>query len=285
MKRLFQNKIFMVAAILVIVFVAATALFAVFGQEGSSLHRIAETIVSPFQKVFTAGWSKLAHFSDAMTRYEELEAENEELKTRIREMEELIRDADSYRLENEQLKELLGMEESNPELDFVSAVAIAWNDASWSSVFTINKGSADGIEVGDAVVVDAGMVGVVTAVSRGSAEVSTIIDTSVSLSVSVFQSDLEVVGGGEFSLMKKGCMKLSDIPLGSSVRLGDTVMTEENGGIPGGILVGTITEIETEGHGMSAYGVVAPSVNIDSLDQVFVVTDFTRTVAEEDPDQ
>lgn len=274
MKKIFRNKIFMAAAILVIVFVAVTVLFAVFGKEGSTVQRAAETVVSPFQKVFTAGWSRLSHFSKAMTKYDELEAENEELKARIREMEALIRDAESYREENQQLRALLGMEEKNPDTELVSALVIAWNDASWSSVFTINKGSSDGIEVGDAVIVDAGLVGIVTAVSRRNAEVSTVLDTSVKIVMNIFQSDLEVVGGGEFSLMKEGMLRVSDIPLGSNVKLGDTIMTEENGGVPGGILVGTISGIKTEAHGMSDYAVVTPSADIEKLSQVFVVTDY-----------
>ena len=282
MRRLFKNKIFMVAAILVVVFIGASALFAVFGPEGSSLHRVAATVVAPFQNLFSAGWTKFSHFSAAMTKYDELEAENEELRARIREMEALIRDAESYRAENEQLKELLHMEEANPEMELVSANVIAWNDEQWSSVFTLNKGSADGIEVGDAVMVDAGLAGVVTAVSRGSCEVSTVVDTSVSLHMSVYQSDLEVIGGGEFELMKKDLLRLSNIPLGVSVKTGDTVMTEEHGNVPGGILVGTVSSIETEPHGMASFAVVSPSVRLDSLGQVFVVTDFTRTVIEED---
>ncbi|MBR4941729.1 MAG: rod shape-determining protein MreC [Clostridia bacterium] len=282
MKRLFGNKIFMVVAILVILFVGASALFAVFGPEGSSLHRVAASVVSPFQNLFTAGAERVSRLTAAVTKYEELEAENEALKAQIRDMEAIIRDADSYRIENEQLKALLGMEEANPEMDLVSALVIAWNDEQWSSVFTVNKGTADGIEVGDAVIVDAGLVGVVTAVSRGSAEVSTLIDTSVSLHMSIYQSDLEVIGGGEFSLMKKNKLRLSNIPLGGNVKMGDTVMTEEYGEVPGGILVGTVSAIDTEGHGMASYATVTPSASLNGLDQVFIVTDFARDVAEED---
>ncbi len=282
MKGIFKNKIFMVAAIIVVVLAAATALFSVFGPEGSSLQRIAQTVVSPVQNLFSAGFTKISHFSAAMTKYDELEAKNAELEARIRELEGLIRDAESYKEENEQLKELLKLETANPEMDLVSALIIAWNDEQWSSVFTVNKGSADGIEVGDAVIVDAGLVGIVTAVSRGSCEVSTLIDTAVSLHLNIYQNDLEVIGGGEFSLMKKDKMRLSDIPLGASVKVGDTVMTEENGNVPGGILVGNVSEIMTEGHGMSSYAVVDPEADLDRLHQVFVVTDFTRSVSGEE---
>lgn len=274
----------MVAGILIVGVIAASALFAVFGPEDSPIHGAAQTVVAPFQKLFSSGWSKFSKFSDAMTKYEELEAENEALRAQIREMEALVRDAESYQAENKQLKELLNMEEANPALDLVSANVIAWNDEQWSSVFTINKGAADGVELGDAVIVDAGLAGVVTAVSRGSAEVSTIIDTSVSLHVSIYQSDLEVIGGGDFELMKKGKMRLSDIPLGGSVKMGDTVVSEEYGGVPGGLLVGTVNFIDTEAHGMASYGTASPSVNLKTLKQVFVVTDFTRTVLEEDSD-
>ena len=86
-KRLFGNKIFMVVAILVILFVGASALFAVFGPEGSSLHRVAASVVSPFQNLFTAGAERVSRLTAAVTKYEELEAENEALKAQIRDME------------------------------------------------------------------------------------------------------------------------------------------------------------------------------------------------------
>ena len=274
----------MVAAILVVAVIAFSALFSVFGPEDSILHKAAQAVVSPFQKVMSVGWGKLTHFTEAMTKYEELEAENESLKARIRDMEALVRDAENYREENRRLKELLGMEEANPSLDLVSASVIAWNDEQWSSVFTVNKGSADGVELGDAVIVDAGLAGIVTSVSRGSAEVSTVIDTSVSLHVCIYQGDLEVIGGGDFELMKKNRIRLSDIPLGGNVKIGDTVVTEENGGVPGGILVGTVNFIDTEAHGMASYGTASPSVKLESLEQVFIVTGFDRAVSAEDSD-
>ncbi|MBQ5973285.1 MAG: rod shape-determining protein MreC [Oscillospiraceae bacterium] len=282
MKNVFRNKIFMVAAILVVVLVAATAAFAVFGREGSSLQQAAETVVSPFQKLFSGLWGRLTHFSDAMTKYDELQEENERLRAEIRDMQELIRDAEAYRAENEQLRALLDMREGNEEMELISANLIAWNDASWSSVFTVNRGSGDGVAVGDAVIVDAGLVGVVTAVTRSTAEVSTLADTAVSMPMRVFQCGLTAVGGGDFRLMSAGKLRLSDLPPESGIRIGDTVMTEESRGVPGGILVGVVSEIETEGHGMAAYAVVDAAVPLDRLGQVFIVTDYVRTKLPED---
>ena len=47
------------------------------------------------------------------------------------------------------------------------------------------------------------------------------------------------------------------------------------GMIPAGLMIGTLTAVQTEAGGQIEYGIVEPQANLDSLVQVFIVKDFT----------
>ena len=41
-----------------------------------------------------------------------------------------------------------------------------------------------------------------------------------------------------------------------------------------GLVIGTVTNVQTEAGGQIEYGIVEPQANIDSLVQVFIIKDF-----------
>jgi rod shape-determining protein MreC len=157
-----------------------------------------------------------------------------------------------------------------------SALIIAWNDTSWSSVFTINKGSNSGISVNDCVMTEDGLAGIVTKVEYNYSEVNTIIDTEASLGAADQRTGVIAVAKGDFSLMKESKLRLSNIALGSDVKNGDKIKTIGISEIfPPDIVIGTVDYVKTEKSGMNDYAVITPSVNLNGLTQVFVVVDFT----------
>ena len=80
---------------------------------------------------------------------------------------------------------------------------------------------------------------------------------------------------GEYSFMKNKQAKLTFLADGAHIYVGDEVLTSGNGGaFPQGLVIGTITAVQTEAGGQIEYGVVEPQVVFDSLVQVFVIKDF-----------
>ena len=138
MRRFFQNKAVVIALILIAVVLLASAALSIFAKGTSLPYRIANAIVSPFQKGFTAAKNGVASFWDAHTKYDALLKENEALKDELRAVKELIGDAARYRSENETLRALLDIRKQYANLTIDTASVIAWNDRAWSSAFTIN---------------------------------------------------------------------------------------------------------------------------------------------------
>ncbi len=247
-----------------------------FGNEGSPLGKMSRAVLSPFQKSFTFLSVQTKKIFAAYTRYNTLLKENEELKAQIRDMQELIRDAETNAKENEELRALLGMREKYREYDIISATIIGWNETAWSSVFTVNKGSKDGIEKGDAVITDDGLVGFVTSVDSGSCVISTVLDSSVSVGAWISRNRLTAVARGTLQLMGDNRLELTYIPKGSDILVGDSVVTSGiSGAVPSGLLLGRVEIIKSSLDGLSDVAVIVPAVTVARLTSVYIIRDFT----------
>ncbi|MBR4304063.1 MAG: rod shape-determining protein MreC [Clostridia bacterium] len=148
----------------------------------------------------------------------------------------------------------------------------------YTSTFTINRGSIDGIEVGDCVMTDAGFVGYISSVALRSAEVITLINIDTKLACIVSRTRETVVVEGDFVLASDGCLKMPYLKNDVDLQTGDIIETSGATELfPKGIIVGTVKAVRREDHGISSYAVIEPAVDIEKLHTVFVVKDFEIT--------
>ena len=146
----------------------------------------------------------------------------------------------------------------------------------WSSVLTIDAGSAEGLEKNDSVVTARGMVGYISELSEHSAQVTTVIDSNMSAGAMVNRTGELGVAEGNYQLMGDGKLKVSYLSKDADVVVGDTVQTSGTGGIfPKGLAIGTVESVQTESDGMSNYAVLTPMVDITSLTNVYIITEVT----------
>ena len=157
-----------------------------------------------------------------------------------------------------------------------SSKIVLWSSSNWSSSFTISKGSASGIELGDPVITEYGVVvGQITELGTTWATVSTLVD--VDMSVGAFVGDTGTSGMvvGEYSFMKRNQAKLTYMADGAQIFVGDVVLTSGSGGaFPAGLVIGTLSAVKTESGGQLEYGVVEPGCDFSQLVQVFIIKDF-----------
>lgn len=111
-----------------------------------------------------------------------------------------------------------------------------------NNVITINKGSADGIQSGMAVIsAGRGVVGIIRDVSDHLATIESLLNKDAKISVSIKSTNAlgSLVWGDRNSNYRKAYIK--DIPNHFKVKLKDTVVTSGFGSFPPGIEVGTIS--------------------------------------------
>jgi rod shape-determining protein MreC len=234
------------------------------------------SIMAPFEKLAGKGVLALEQVYGYIYKYDELEAENRELRAQISQMEEQVRLSEAALKENEKLRELLKLSVKNDSFEFVDAMVISWASSNWSSSFFIDKGTRSGLSVGDCVTTEEGLViGLITEVNANSATVKTLIDSSTAIGALLQDASITAVAEGDFELMTKGCLKLTYIFDNSEVLIGDTVLTSGSGGVyPSGLVIGKITELKTDSTGYDDYGVITPAADLSSLTEVFIIKNF-----------
>lgn len=246
------------------------------GGTADPLSNLFSMVTSPVRNTVTAAADWAEGVYTYVFRYSEMENEIQELRTQVTEMEELARQGQDALRENAQLRELLGLQERRRDLVFESARVTAPATSNWKSTLTISKGSNFGIEAGDCVITEDGvLVGIVSTVGSNSSEVSTVINTDINMGGMVARTYSAGILEGDFTLMAEGCLKLSYLPDGAQLVSGDEVLTSGKGGIyPSGLVVGQVDGVFTDPSGQTRYAVIRPAVDLNSLIEVFIIKEF-----------
>ena len=209
-------------------------------------------------------------------QYDKLVAENETLRRELAEAQDQVRASAEATEENIRLRTLLGYLEKNTTFVTESAMITSWDASNWVSAFTISKGSNYGIELGDCVITESGMlVGQISQLGTNWATVRSIIDVNMDAGVLVGEGSIAAMLVGDYALMQENKCKLSYFTEDVTLFTGDSIVTSGRGGaFPAGINVGTVTELRSEAGGQSYYAVVDPAVDLSLLSQVFIIKDF-----------
>lgn len=266
--------------LLLVIALLASILIGIFtfvlSGEADPLSNIVNTIVSPVRGGVAAAADWVEGAYAYVFRRGELEDELDALRRQVGELQEKVRQGEEASRENEQLRDLLGLQARRRDFVFEAAKVTARSTANWESTLTLSKGSAAGIEAGDCVVTQTGvLVGVVAETGLNWSTVSTVIDTETEIGGIVTRTYSAGVLEGDFSLMNEGKLKLNYLPEGAQLVTGDEVLTSGRGEVfPSGLEVGRVEGVFTDPSGQTRYAVVTPSVALDTLIEVFVIKDF-----------
>nr|WP_326127297.1 rod shape-determining protein MreC [uncultured Oscillibacter sp.] len=254
----------------------ALALMSYFSTTSAPLVNAANVLVSPFRSAYTA---VATWFNDKQNYYRDTTAlleENAALRKRIAQLESDLRQAEDDSKENEVLRDALELRRQRRELELESAMITERSVTNWTSSLTLNKGTAHGVESGDAVIDGTGsLVGVVREVGLNWCTVLTVVDTDTSLGAQVFRTKDLAIAAGNFSLMEQNRLRLEFLPAGCQLLSGDLVQTSGLGEYyPSGLVIGTVEEVLVDDSGAASYAILVPSADLAALTEVFVIKSF-----------
>ena len=269
---------FLLGAAVVIVLCILSALYSGISGNPSPVTRLAGVIVTPFQRLGAGAGNFFSRGMEYFTEFDTIKAENEQLKQKLRENEQLVRDAQLALAENNQLRAQAGQPERARSLTTVSAEVIAHNPGDWAITLTLDKGSSHGVKKGDLVTTVDGMVGFVSSVTSNTCEVTTVTDLEMQCGALVTRTRETAIAEGNYELMTKGQLRLSYLSDDTSIVVGDTVETSGRGGtFPKGIMIGTVESVQPEESGIAYYATIKPFVSADTVTNASIITDFTDT--------
>lgn len=277
MSDFFKSKNFKILAAVMVVLSAFFLQALRTGDLATWLENVTSAAVAPVQ-----GWSAsvtgaVGGFFGNILGAQQIARENDQLREELRNLNEKLIDFETYRHQNEQYKQFLGLKEENPDFDFVPAIVTArdYNDRFGS--FVIDRGSAAGIKPRDPVITPDGLVGIVSEVGLASSKVITILDPVLNVgAINIRTSDTGIITGS-IPLAAKNHCRMNYLARESGVGVGDLIVTsgsDTEGLFPKNLIIGTVTEILPETSGLSLYAVINPASDIVDVKDVFVITKF-----------
>jgi rod shape-determining protein MreC len=228
---------------------------------------IASVIQRPVSSIGGAGTGFIQYLSSMRGAA----SENVQLRQRVEQMENELRDSRAAQGENERLKGLLDLKE-NSQYQIVAARVIARDPSLWFDTVTINRGRSSGIELNMPVVTAGGIVGRVVATSPWTAQIMLITDEKAAAGAVVGQLGQSNALGSVKGLGESGLVEMNYVSGLEVVEVGDYVTTTGQDGIyPQGLNVGEVVKVK-RGSATAPHVIhVRPSARLDALEEVAVL--------------
>lgn len=222
--------------------------------------------VRQIRSMFTIGLGIVQEGISFIPRYAGLSTENEILRRTAIELADEANQLREAKLENLRLRRMLGLKPV-PGYQFLAASVVGKNLTHLRNAITLNVGEADGVRASMPVISDAGLVGVVVAVSRNYAVVNILPNVDFRASAKVQRSRVDgILAWNGVDLMLKNIAKTLD------VRPGDVVITSEySSTFPAGVRVGLVEQVTEQEGTLFKEVVIAPGVDFVRLEEVFVM--------------
>jgi rod shape-determining protein MreC len=212
----------------------------------------------------TGGVTDLAELQSLRQRNAELEEALAQFQTELVDLREIASDY-------QRLTELLDYTTTAVNQEFITADVINVDQSSLLRTITINRGARDGIAVGMPVVTSQGLVGRILSVSANASRVLLITSRDSAVSARLQSTRIE----GSVQGQTAGNLRMTMIPLGQTVSVGELVITSGLGGnFPPDTVIGVVTSIRQFEFELFQEAEVSSLINFDTLEFVLVMTNF-----------
>ncbi len=274
MKRYFRGRFFIVL-VLIVCFLLGFMLSVAVNGHTMPHEQMVGIIVSPVRSGFTWCKTQITDLFASIAHYDDLKAENSALKEQVNNLQKEVNDLHYNKVQNDRYKEMLSITDPSYAFEFVSAHVVTVSSDGWNSTVGINAGTAAGIEKGDVVVCEGGLVGKITEVGLNWATVSTFIDPQISVGAMLLSTGDVGVTEGTLELKAKGQCFVRYLSKESSVNRGDQIYTSGLGGVyPEGLLLGTVSDLQYEDNGLTLNAVLTRVGDLNALQEVLIITNF-----------
>ena len=279
MRHLFSTKLRIILVLAVLITAGLSVLSGLTSQSIPDL--VIQGILTPFRAAGSALTDAAEKYYSYMFRYEALEAENEVLTARIAAMEDVARQADAVSRENERLRKALNFLSTHEDYVTVDAYIISWSSTDWSNTLTLNRGTNAGVDVNMCVITANGeVVGLVTEVGPNYSIVKTVLDSTLEISTNISTSGYNGMVKGGYISGSETLLRMDYLPSSSIIRNNDQVVTSGSTVYPRGLIVGSVVDAGFEETGVAKYALLEAAADIRSLEQVFIITQYTTDITE-----
>ncbi|HAD41916.1 MAG TPA: rod shape-determining protein MreC [Plesiomonas shigelloides] len=228
----------------------------------NSVRSSLDTLISPLHYLANSPRQLLDSASERLESQDRLILENRALRQELLTKNSDLLMLEQLKHENDRLRELLGSPLRSDERKMVAQVLTADTDP-YTHQVVIDKGSDQGVYIGQPVISDKGVVGQVISVGKVSSRVLLISDATHAIPVQVLRNDIRVIASGTG---RRDELQLEHIPSSTDIRPGDMLVTSGLGGrFPEGYPVGIIKSFDVDSQNAFAVVSVTPTAQLERL--------------------
>ena len=231
----------------------------------------------PFQGAIAGVADSVAGVAGAVGEIDQLRTENSTLRDENERLSNENARLQAVRAENEQLTALVQLQ-SGLEHQTVASRVISRETLETRRVVVLDKGTDDGIEEGDVVIVQGGaLAGRVTDAGPTFSKVTLISDSTSTVVGQLAESGKsgDVVGQAGGVLIMRNIDSAVPISLDEEVY---TAGIEVNAGIrspyPKGLVIGSVVDVQRDANSVVQTAFLAPAAELDSFELALVITDY-----------
>lgn len=261
-----RNRILLSSALCLLVAVGLALRTSRAPTRSDTLGRVFLEVMAPLQKGTTAVGRGVSGSWQGVTSLFHARDDNVVLRGRVRELQQELDHLTEVDLENQRLRRLLGFREALRGQTLTARV-IGRDALGRPRTLVIDRGEADGVTKGNAVLAPEGVVGQVFLASRHAARVLLVSDQNSGVDALVQRTRARgiVQGTPDGACILKYAKRTED------VQVGDAIVTSGLDGIfPKGLPVGVVTSVDKRGQGLFHIPEIAPRVEFERLEEVLV---------------
>ena len=270
MNWLREHRLFtVISSIVLVLFLVVVASFLSAGGStfiGRNIHSLIKTAESPLSMVTGGVRNTVA----GIFKYNDVKAENEDLKEEVRKLEEKNKDLTLKKDELDQLKNLSKSFKFEPYRNKKEAVAariIEIDNSNPYVVFTVDVGTNKGVSKNDIVVDGNGLIGKVLDTGKNWSKIVSILSDTNNISFKSLRKTyvMGVLNGDGNKTLTGYLMKKE-----ASVIKGDVLVTSGIGIYPEGIKIGKVSSVEYDEDKQLKVVEVKPTVEFETLQKVTI---------------
>ena len=271
-----QQEVWRMTPWLVIVLLLGNFMLMAFdAREITSGHRIirvwSQSVASFIQSPVSSLSSGVSNYFGSIANLRSAQDENDQLKSRVQELEMEKRSNEALVSENDRLRSLLSLKEKSTS-KVVYAQIIGRDPSAWFDSAIIDLGSLNGVKLNMPVVSDGGLIGRVTAVGPVSAQLDLITRDKSGVGGVVGEIGSSNILGVVAGTSKRDLVEMKYVAGSAEVHPGQTVYTTGQDGIyPPGLKIGEIVEVRSGSATVPHQIFIQPSAGINSLKEVGVL--------------
>ena len=240
--------------------------------------QVVGTVLYPLQMAALAPRDMVHRTGDYFASVSTLQEQNRGLEQQQIKNAEMLQQSQQLLAENAQLRKLLGAAERLPAKYLMSEILYDTRDP-FTRKIEVNRGSQQGVAVGQPVIDDVGVVGQITHVYPFTAEVTLLTDKDQAIAVQDVRSGLRSVAYGRG---QSGGLDLRFMATNADIQKGDLLVTSGIDGVfPAGLAVAKVLQVETKSNDAFAHITCQPAAGVDRNRQLLILLVDARPPREE----